>query len=194
MVKLLFISGSLRNGSFNTSLARYAHELTAGHDGVNATIINLADYPMPILDQDLHEQQGLPEHAARFKDAIQSCDGLFIASPEYNGFFPPILKNALDWASRNHMDDEAKNTTPTFQGKVAAISSAAPGPMGGLRGLPFLRIYLSGLGIHVIPKQVAIGHAADAFDNNGHLAVESQDKLFRAMIEQFINTTKALRA
>lgn len=194
MVNLLFISGSTRNGSFNTRLRDYAHQLAMDYDGVNATIINLADYPMPILDQDIHEQQGLPEHAARLKAAIQSCDGLFISSPEYNGFFPPLLKNALDWASRPYMDKDADNNTPTFQEKIAAISSAAPGAIGGLRGLPFLRIYLSGMGLHVIPKQVAVGNAADAFDQNGGLVNDGHDKPFRAMIDQFIHTTKALRA
>lgn len=193
MTKLLFISGSIRNGSFNTQLTRHAYNLARKTDGIDAELVDLADYPMPIVNQDMHESDDLPEHAARFKALIQSCDGFFIASPEYNGFFTPLLKNALDWASRSYIRDDTKNTIPTFEGKIAAISSASPGPMGGLRGLPYLRIYLGGLGLHVVPKQAAIGNAGNAFDENGHLAHESQNKMFDGVIDQFIQTTKALR-
>lgn len=156
--------------------------------------MDLADYPMPLFNEDLEASEGMPANAAKFKAALQNADGYFIASPEYNGFFTPLLKNAIDWATRPHTDDQYKNDREPFKGKIAAISGASPGGLGGLRGLPHLRVLLSGIGVHVIPSQVAIGGAGDAFDEDGNLVKDNHIKMLNAQIDEFIKTVKALKA
>lgn len=191
MVHLLFFAGSARADSLNKKLAKHACALAEKHDGVTVEFIDLTDYPMPIYDGDLEAKVGLPEHVATFKERLQACDGFFIASPEYNGFFSPLLKNAIDWASRPHKDAN-KNIIPTFEGKVAALSACSPGGLGGLRGLPHLRVLLSGIKSHVIPAQVAVGNGFEAFDTDGALSNPAQNDVLNTMIVQFITTTQAL--
>ena len=194
MAHILFFSGSIRKGSFNTKLAKAAYEMALKHDGITVELIDLADYPMPLMNEDLEKNEGMPAKAAEFKELLQKSDGFFIASPEYNGFFTPLLKNAIDWASRGHTDSAYSNDSPTFQGKVAAIAGTSPGGLGGLRGLPHLRVLLSGIGTHVIPAQTAIGGANDAFDDKGHLTNDSHIKMLSGQIDQFIKTVKAFNA
>ena len=93
-------------------------------------------------------------------------DGFLIASPEYNASVTPVLKNAIDWASR---PIKGKGTPSPFKGKVAALMSASPGSLGGLRGLSHLRAILENLGVLVIPEQVAVPSSHKAFDEDGSL-------------------------
>ncbi len=99
MIKVLAFAGSSRQESFNKKLVRIA---AAGAEGAGArvTVIDLADYPMSLFNQDLEAGEGMPEAARAFKQLLIEHDGFLIASPEYNGAFSPLLKNALDWASR----------------------------------------------------------------------------------------------
>ena len=163
--KLLFTSGSIRKGSFNTKLATLAYHM-AKEQGADATYVDLREYPMPIYDGDLEEASGLPETATALKALFVKQDGFFISSPEYNSSFSPLLKNSLDWISRKGKatDEEA---LIAFKGKTAAISAASPGGFGGLRGLVPLRMMLGNIGVHVIPSQLAVASATDAFNDDG---------------------------
>lgn len=167
MVKILAFSGSARLGSYNQKLVNIA-ALGARQAGVEVTVINLADFPMPIFNEDLEKAHGLPEAAQRFKELLISHDGFLIASPEYNSAFSPLLKNAIDWASRKTSSDEAPLLA--YRGKMAAIMSTSPGTLGGLRGLVFLRLLLSNIGVTVMANQQAVGLAASAFAEDGSLA------------------------
>ncbi len=166
MPKILAFSGSSRQASFNSKLVKIAAS-AAKNEGVEVTIVNLGDFPMPIYNADLETEQGLPEHASRFKQLLVEHDGLLISSPEYNSAFSPLLKNVIDWASRSESDDEPPLVA--FRGKYAAIMSASPGALGGLRGLVFLRMLLSNIGITVIAEQQAISQAHTAFNQGGTL-------------------------
>lgn len=193
MIKIVFFSGSIRQGSYNTALARYAYALAAQHADVEAVYIDLADYDMPLMNEDI-EKAGKPEKAAAFKKIIQDADAMFITTPEYNGFFSPLLKNAIDWASRPHTDTSTySNDRPTFDGKVAAIAAASPGAMGGIRALPHLRTLLSGIGVHVVPTQTSVGAGAQAFDDQGQMTDERQRGMIESEVIQLIQTTQALR-
>ena len=189
MTKLLFLGGSAREASFTKQLAKAAHKI-AIDKGVDATFIDLRDYPMPIYDGDIEDNNGLPDNAKKLKALFSNSDGYFIVTPEYNGFLSPLLKNAIDWMSRP--DDE--NIGNAYVGKIAAIAGASPGAMGGIRALPGLRSLLSGIGVHVVPSQVAIGSAFKAFDENGELSEDKQRDMMVATIDQLINTTNALNA
>ncbi len=173
MPKILVFSGSARKESYNQKLVRIAAQ-GAKKAGVETTVIDLADFPMPIFNQDFEAEHGLPEPAKAFKQLLIQHDGFLIASPEYNSAFSPLLKNAIDWASRR---EDNEPSLLAFKGKTAVIMSASPGALGGLRGLVFLRLLLSNIGINVLPDQQAIAQANQAFDKDGQLNDESKQNL-----------------
>ena len=170
MPRYLAFAGSARKDSYNKRLVRIAAQ-GAGHAGAEVTVIDLGDFSMPIFDQDLESAEGMPEKAREFKNLMVQHDGFLIASPEYNSFYSPLLKNALDWASRKESDDEPPLIA--FRGKNAAIMAASPGGFGGMRGLIYLRMLLSGLGVLVLPDQVSVPGAFKAFSGKGDLLDEN---------------------
>ncbi len=163
--KILAFSGSARNGSFNQQLVQIAAR-GAEAAGANVTIVNLKDFPMPIFNQDLESSEGMPEHAARLKKLFIEHDAILISSPEYNSSITPLLKNSIDWVSRAA---EGEPPLVAYQGKVAGLMAASPGGLGGLRGLVHLRAILGNIGVTVLPQQMAISAAYQAFDEQGNL-------------------------
>lgn len=171
MSKILAFAGSGRKQSYNKKLVAIAAR-GAEQAGAEVTIIDLADYPTPIFNQDLEQEQGMPDKAREFKNLLIAHDGFLIASPEYNSAFSPLLKNMIDWASRKESVDEAPLIA--YKGKYAAIMATSPGALGGLRGLVFLRLLLSNIGVTVLPDQQAIAKAAQAFAEDGSLVGKQQ--------------------
>ena len=170
--KVLAFAGSLRVDSWNKKLVKIA---AAGARAVGAevTYVDLRDLPMPLYDEDLEAQEGLPPNARQFKDLLLSHQGLLIASPEYNSSITAVLKNAIDWASR---PDPNEPMLAAFVGKVAAIMSTSPGALGGLRGLVHLRAILGNINVLVLPDQVAIPKAYEAFNADGTLKEPQQQE------------------
>jgi chromate reductase len=101
-----------------------------------------------------------------------------------------LLKNVIDWVSRP--DSDEPDLEP-YKGKVAALLAASPGGLGGLRGLPALRQLLSGIGVLVVPQQLAVGGAGSVFDGNGGLADESWKPKIAAVVSSLIETSTALK-
>lgn len=190
MTKLLFLAGSARKDSLNKKLAKAAADM-AKAKGATATYIDLADFDMPIYDGDIEATSGLPENAKRLKKLFQDHDGFFIASPEYNSSFSSLLKNALDWISRPHEENEAGLSA--FKGKVAALGAVSPGALGGLRGLVPLRMMLGNIAVHIIPSQIAVGSGMNAFDDHG-LVDDKNVKMLDGVITEFVTTTQKLNA
>jgi NAD(P)H-dependent FMN reductase len=189
-LRLLFIAGSAREGSFNKRLARLGAEI-ADASGVAATFADLGDYPMPIYDGDLEARDGVPENASKLKALMQVHAGIFIASPEYNAGMTPLLKNAIDWVSR--IRDEGEQPLQVFKTRVFAVSSASPGRFGGMRSLMALRQSLVlGLGALVLPEQLAIPNAREAFDDQGQLKDKAQQELLKVLIEKLARAAKLL--
>jgi NAD(P)H-dependent FMN reductase len=168
--RILAFAGSARRDSFNKRLVRAAVR-GAEAAGVACTCIDLRDYPMPLYDGDLEAESGPPEAAARLRQALLDHEGLLISSPEYNGSISPLLKNCIDWASRS---PKATPDLSPYQGKVAALMAASPGPLGGLRGLRIARELLANIGVTVLPGQMTLRRAAEAFDSDGELADAGQ--------------------
>lgn len=160
MPKILAFAGSCRRDSWNRKLIAVA--VAAARDvGGDVTLIDLADYPLPLMDEDLEAREGLPESAARLKALFKTHDALLIASPEYNGSLPPLLKNTLDWVSREWRGESG---LVPYQNKVAAILAASPGAFGGMRMLPHLRQVLNTLGVLVLPGQFSLPFADKGFE------------------------------
>jgi len=176
-VKILAFAGSTRKESFNKKLARIAAD-AARAAGAEVTFLDLRDLPMPLYDGDLEAEQGIPENAKKFKSLLLAHDGLLISAPEYNSSISGVLKNAIDWASRP-LPGEAPLACLT--GKVSSLMSASPGALGGLRGLVIVRSLLSNLGIIVLPNQVAVPKAHEAFGPDGKLKDPKQQSSIEAL-------------
>ena len=168
--RILIFAGSARRASLNKQLAGAAAD-SARRQGAAVTLIDLRDYPAPLYDGDLEEAEGIPPAIRQLKTLFAGHQGLIIASPEYNGFITPLLKNTLDWISRP--DGDASGLA-LFEGKLAVIMAASPGALGGMRSLPLTRQLLANLGVTVLPNQISVPRAGQAFDDQGQLA---DDKL-----------------
>lgn len=183
--RILLFSGSIRAQSYNAKLAALVAKTVALRDA-EATLISLGDYSMPIYDGDLEAESGVPEAAKRLHALITSHQGVFIASPEYNNSFTPLLKNTIDWVSR--IRPESDRAPRPFKGRVYALGGASPGYYGGIRSLMHFRQVLElGLGATVIPEQVAVPSAATAFGEDGSLTGERPRALLDAMVQRLID-------
>ena len=170
--KILAFAGSTRADSFNKKLVKIAAN-GAREANADVTVIDLRDFPMPVYDGDLEQQEGLPPNARKLKDLMISHQGFLIASPEYNSSISAVLKNTIDWTSRQSKDEVL---LACFQGKVAGIMSASPGRLGGLRGLIHVRSILENIGTLVIPDQIAIAKAHEAFNADDTLKDKKQEE------------------
>ena len=182
-VKLLFFAGSAREQSLNKKLARAGCAM-ATEMGASATFLDLRDYPMPIYEGDWEDKNSLPEAAIRLKQIFIDHDGLFIASPEHNSAYSSLLKNTIDWLSRAHYENEP--SLAAYRNKVAAIVSASPGSLGGLRALVPLKMLLGNISVTVIPEQLALRQAYKAFDEQGDLVDEANVAALSGVVNSLI--------
>jgi chromate reductase, NAD(P)H dehydrogenase (quinone) len=182
--KILVIPGSLRTGSLNAKLAAtIAAELAQA--GAEVTRISLGDFPLPIYDGDLQAKSGVPKPAINLKRMMSSHHGVLIVTPEHNASIPSLLKNTIDWVSRIQDPHEARGEV--FRDRAFAIASASGGRLGGARALMALRLILSACQAHVIPNQLSLSFAPEAYDDMDRLKqpadIEAQKALVRQLIE-----------
>jgi NAD(P)H-dependent FMN reductase len=163
--KILAFAGSLRKDSYNKKLVQIA-VAGARAAGAEVTYIDLRELPLPVFDEDLEKAEGLPANARNLKDLFLAHHGLLISAPEYNSSITAALKNAIDWVSRPCPGEAPLGC---FLEKVAAIMSASPGALGGLRGLVHVRAILGNIHVLVLPDQVAVPRAFEAFAADGSL-------------------------
>jgi chromate reductase, NAD(P)H dehydrogenase (quinone) len=176
-INVLALCGSARHDSMNQKLLDVA-VLGACDAGAQVSKIRLTDFQLPIYDGDWEAEQGLPEGARSLKALIAEHDALLISTPEHNGGCTALLKNALDWASPSEGEPSGLEC---FAGKVAALVSASPGAMGGLRSQIVLQVSLSKLGVLVIPNSFALSAAHNAFDDSGRLKDANVEKMIHAV-------------
>ncbi len=166
MTRIAVLAGSTREGSWNRALAAVAARALEAR-GAEVTTLDLAAYDLPLYSAAL-EANAFPAHALRLKQVLSQQAGLLVVTPEYNGSIPPLLKNAIDWASRP-TDGEAMLALSAYRGKAAAVMSASLSPFGGLRAVTHLRQILSTVQMLVIPEQVQLPAAHTAFAEDGTL-------------------------
>lgn len=180
--KVLAFSGSTREGSVNKKLVNEA-AMMARQAGADVTVIDLRDYPMPFFDEDLEAKEGIPPKAKQLRQMMSQSQVIFIASPEYNGSLSAVLKNAIDWASRD--SDDGKPTT-AFNGKKFLIMSASPGSRGGVRGLAHLRSILENVKGTVVAKQFELPDAFSAFDAKGQLKSPEKKQELQKLVQSVV--------
>ena len=184
-MNLLIFAGSTRRSSFNRKLASVAAQM-ARDAGAQVTHIELADFDIPMYNADL-ETASTPPDVIRLKALMHEHPGWIICSPEYNGSYPALLKNTLDWASSPVKSDPAwTDGFKSFRGKVVGLLSASPGALGGLRSQSHLVPLLVNLQCWVAPQAFALGRAGDAFDAQGALVAEAARKSVQAVVDQVL--------
>jgi NAD(P)H-dependent FMN reductase len=188
-VKILVIPGSLRTGSINARLAAVvAKEFALA--GVDVTRLSLADYPLPIYDGDLEVKSGVPKNAVNLKRMLGAHHGVVFVTPEYNSSLPALVKNAIDWITR--VEDRNETQGQVFRERAFAMASASEGKLGGTRCLAALRLILSGCRAAVIPNQLALSFADQAYDDREQLKHKADTDALKAMVTQLIDVAQQM--
>src|SRR4051794_32843961 len=188
--KILVFAGSIRTGSFNARLAALAaKELVLA--GADVTRISLEDYPLPIYSGDDEANSGAPAHARNLKQMMGRHQGVFIASPEYNASVTPLLKNTIDWISR--VRERGEPPLAVFRDRAFALGGASDSPYGAVRSLMALRQVLElGCGALVIPEQVTVFRAGEAFDEMDNLKEERAAASLKRVAERLAETAREM--
>ena len=188
-LKILVIPASLRSGSLNVKLAAVAaHELAQA--GADVTRISLSDYPLPIYDGDLQAKSGVPKHAVNLKRMIGAHHGVLIVTPEYNSSVPALVKNTIDWISR--VQDAHESRGEVFKGRAFSIAAASGGRLGGTRALSALRLILTACHASVIPNQLALSFADQAYDEMDGLKNAADSEALKALARQLIDVSQRM--
>jgi chromate reductase, NAD(P)H dehydrogenase (quinone) len=186
-LKILVIPGSLRTGSLNAKLAAAAAYQFA-QAGAEVTRISLADFPLPIYDGDLQTKSGVPKNAINLKRMIGAHHGVLMVTPEYNSSVPPLVKNTIDWVTR--VQDLHETRGQVFRGRAFAIAAASEGRLGGTRALAALRLILSACHAMVIPNQLALAFAGEAYDDMDRLKHPADIEALGALVRQLIEVSQ----
>ena len=185
--RILVFAGSIRSGALSARLAALAAKELALAEA-DVTHLSLADYPLPIYDGDLEENQGIPENATKLARMIAANQGVFIATPEYNHSLPPLLKNAIDWVSRHRHTGSLP-----FRRRIYAIGSTSDGAIGGARAQIDLRkVLMTAVGGIILPDKIEISRAQDAFDESGELIDEKRAKLLKSICRNLVDLAARL--
>jgi NAD(P)H-dependent FMN reductase len=188
-LKILVIPGSLRTGSLNARLAAViAHELALS--GTEVTRISLSDFPLPIFDGDLQAKSGVPKHAVNLKRMMSAHHGVLIVTPEYNSSVPALVKNTIDWISR--VQDPHETRGQVFRERVFAIAAASGNRLGGTRALAALRLILTACHASVVPNQLALSFADQAYDEMDHLKHPADIEALQALVRQLIDHSQRM--
>ena len=183
-LKILVIPGSIRTGSLNAKLAAAAvDELVRAEARV--TRVSLGDFPLPIYDGDLQTKSGVPKNAINLKRMIGAHRAVLIVTPEYNSSVPPLVKNTIDWVTR--VQDAHETRGQVFRDRAFAIAAASESRFGGTRSLAALRLILTACHATVIPNQLALSFAGEAYDDMDRLKQPADVEALRALVRQLID-------
>ena len=186
-LKILVIPGSLRTGSLNAKLAAAAaHQFAQA--GADVTRISLDDFPLPLYDADLQTKSGVPKNAVNLKRMIGAHHGVLIVTPEYNSSVPPLVKNTIDWVTR--VQDVQETRGQVFRERAFAIAAASESRLGGVRALAALRLVLTACHATVIPNQLALSFASEAYDDMDRLKHPADIEALGALVRQLIDVSQ----
>ena len=186
--KVLAFAGSTRKESVNKRLARIALR-AAKKAGAETTFVDLQDFNIPLYCDDLVAKQGIPEGVLEFKQLLNSHNGFFIASPEYNGSLTGVLKNAIDWAT---IKADGEERMSCWNGKIAGLVSASPGGLGGIRGLHHLRTILAGIGTFVLPNHLAVSNSPGNLQNEKQITDDKLQVQLESLTHEMVRVIRAL--
>ncbi|MGP8296579.1 NADPH-dependent FMN reductase [Streptomyces inhibens] len=181
-LRVLVLGASLRAESFNVRLASLVGRMMT-EAGAAVDLATMREFEMPLYDGDMEAAEGVPDGALALRDRLEWCDAFVIASPEYNGSVPGVVKNAIDWVSRIRPQP--------FKTKHALLVSASPSLIGGNRGLWTLRIPLEHLGTRVYPDMFSLASAHQGFTEEGQLADTGLQQRLAETVTGFLSLVEA---
>ena len=188
-LKILVIPGSLRSGSHNARLAAAAaYEFAQA--GAEVTRLSLGDFPLPIYDGDLQAKSGVPKNAVNLKRMIAAHHGVLLVTPEYNASVPALLKNTIDWVTR--VQDPHETRGQVFRERPFAIAAASQSRLGGTRALAALRLILVACQAVVVPNQLALSFADQAYDEMDRLRKEADIEAMKGLVRQLIEVSQRM--
>jgi chromate reductase len=187
--KILIIPGSLRSGSHNAKLAMAAADEFVRADA-EVTRISLADFALPIYDGDLQARSGVPINAVNLKRMIGAHHGVLIVTPEYNSSVPALVKNTIDWITR--VQDPHEIRGQVFRDKPFAIAAASQSRLGGTRALAALRLILTACHATVIPNQIALSFADEAYDDMDRLKNQADIDALKGLVRQLLEVSQRI--
>ena len=182
-LKVLVLAASLRAESLNLKLAKIAAQIAEKH-GATVDMASMRDFDVPLYDGDAETANGIPKGAEELRRRMLESDAFIIASPEYNGSMPGILKNLLDWTSRFRPQP--------FDGRHGLLISASPSLVGGNRGLWALRVPLEHMGTRIFPDMFSLSMAHKAF-NGDDLAEPNLRTRLENTVQAFLSLAEAAR-
>ncbi|AYV78131.1 MAG: NADPH-dependent oxidoreductase [Edafosvirus sp.] len=174
-MKLLAFSGSTRKESLNSKLINEVVRL-AKTLNIDVTVIHLENYPLPFFDEDLEKKVVMPDNVKLLRQLIMDHDGTVISSPEYNSSISAVLKNTIDWLSRDHK---------FMKGRKVMLTSCSPSGYGGSRGLKHLTDVLNNLGAKILDKQLSVPSGFTAFDKDDKLVSETHQNTILEQLKMF---------
>lgn len=187
-LQVLLLPGSRRKDALSRRALHIVAEKVGDYGLVADTV--LPDHlTAPLYDGDLEDAEGVPEAIKALNKRMAEAKALIIVTPEYNGVFPALLKNTLDWMSRTNDDQPG---AAVFRGKPVLLLGTSPGANGGLRALPHLRAQMANLGMHVYGPQLAIGKAHEKFSNEGRITDDALDERMDKLVAGFAEFARKL--
>lgn len=182
-MKILTFAGSLRKDSLNKKVSKCVLSYVQAKKWGEIEFLDLQGLSIPIYDGDIELATGLPNGVQKLCAKIQEADALIISSPEYNGSISGVLKNVLDWVSRQKPE-------PPIKGKPVLLLGASPGALGAVRGLWHTRVPFEVLGCHVYPEMMGLPKAHEAFNEDGKIKDEKTRQRFEKLLKDFIELWK----
>lgn len=181
-MKILTFAGSLRKDSLNKKVCRNVVNYVQQNRLAEIEFVDLKPLEIPMYDGDLETSQGIPENVQKLCAKIREVDALIISSPENNGSITAVLKNTLDWISREKV--------VSIAGKHILLCAASPGALGGIRGLWHTRVSFEALGCHVYPDMMGFSKAHEAFGPENQILDEKTRARFEKLIQNFVQFAK----
>ncbi|TGG92033.1 NADPH-dependent oxidoreductase [Natronospirillum operosum] len=185
---ILVLPGSRRTGAISgrvlaATVARLQDQQVA------VDVVQAGDLTAPLYDGDIEQNEGVPAPIIELNRRMDDARALVVVSPEYNGLFPPLLKNTLDWMSRTASDQPG---IKVFRGKPVLLIGSSPGANGGLRALPHLRAQMANLGMHVYGPQLAVGQANKKIDEQGQVTDDDLAQRLDNLVAGFVEFAQRL--
>lgn len=181
--KILFIIGSLRKKSFNSTMAKYVEEIV--REKADVEILEYSK--LPYMNQDI--EFPTPEEVEKVREKVSSVDGIWIFTPEYNYNIPGVLKNLLDWLSRP-LKPFAFQEPTAVSGKFVTISGAA-GRSAAAGARESLAELLGFVRTEVIGEAgTGVSVPAEAFETNELTLSEENKEALKKQAEEFLSALK----